>query len=89
MEYEMNLRKIGVMIHYYRLLRKNSSHRDDFKQDGFLVSSPSHPFFDIQPGFPVCSRGTLYNLEQGKVIHEEELYRFFLRKLDLHYAYSS
>jgi hypothetical protein len=84
----MNLRKIGVMIHRCRMLKRNSSKSDDFKQDGFLTSSIRHPFFEIHPGFPVCSRGTMLRLEQGKDIHEEELYRFFLRKLGENYAYS-
>lgn len=84
----MNLRKIGVMIRRYRIFKRNSSSRNDFRQDGFLISSLSHPFFDVQPGYPVCSRNTMLKLETGKTIREEELYRFFLRKLDLFYAYS-
>ena len=88
MEYRMNLRKIGIMIHRFRLQKRSALYRDDFSPDGFLISSLRFPFFDVQPGFPVCSRGTLLHLEQGRAIQEEELYRFFLRKLDLQYAYS-
>ncbi|MGB7594075.1 MAG: hypothetical protein WBL80_00740, partial [Erysipelotrichaceae bacterium] len=88
MEYQMNLRKIGVIIRRQRLLRRDASDRNAFKLDGFLCTSPGHPFFDIQLGYPVCSRATLLKLENGKEIREEELYRFFLDKLDLTYAYS-
>jgi hypothetical protein len=88
MEYQMNLRKLGVMIHRYRIARLNSPQGDDFRQEKFLNCSSDHPFFDVQAGFPVCSRGTMLRLENGKNIREEELYRFFLGKLGLVYAYS-
>lgn len=88
MDYQKNLRKIGVMIHRCRMIKRNASIDDAFTQDGFLISSRRHPFFDIAAGFPVCSRGTLIRLEQGKTIHEEELYRFCLLKLGENYQYS-
>lgn len=88
MDYQINLRKIGVMIHRCRINKRNTSTDNAFTQDGFLTSSHRHLFFDLAPGFPVCSRGTLVRLEQGKTIHEEELYRFFLHKLGKTYQYS-
>jgi hypothetical protein len=84
----MNLQKIGVMIRRGRLLKLNASHHGDYGPKGFIICSTEHPFFDVQPGYPVCTRPTLLRLEQGKDIQEEELYRFFLHKLGLSYAFS-
>jgi hypothetical protein len=88
MDYQMNLQKIGVMIRRGRLLKLNASHLGDYGPKGFIICSTEHPFFDVQPGYPVCTRPTLLRLEQGKDIQEEELYRFFLHKLGLSYAFS-
>ncbi|HBZ41283.1 MAG: hypothetical protein A2Y20_09085 [Firmicutes bacterium GWF2_51_9] len=88
MDYRLNLRKVGVMIRHYRNQRLSLPEKENYSQDAFLITSTKHAFFELLPGYPVCSRATLSRIENGKDIYEEELYRFFLRKLDLTYRYS-
>lgn len=63
-------------------------HAIGFTQEEFILTSRNHPFFEVNCGQPVCSRKTLCQLENGKYIQEESLYRFFLNKLGMRYAYS-
>lgn len=87
MLYHENLRIIGILIHFHR--RKNwKMHAVGFTQEEFILTSRNHPFFEVKCGQPVCSRKTLCQLEKGKNIQEESLYRFFLSKLGMQYAYS-
>jgi len=88
MDYRLNLRKVGVLIRHYRNQRLSLPDKENYSQDAFLITSARHTFFELHPGYPVCSRATLSRIENGKDIYEEELYRFFLRKLDLAYRFS-
>lgn len=88
MDYRLNLRKVGVLIRHYRTQRLSLPEKENYSQDAFLIVSTRHPFFELLPGYPVCSRATLSRIENGKDIYEEELYRFFLRKLDKAYRFS-
>lgn len=88
MDYRLNLRKVGVMIRHYRNQRLTLPEKENYSQDAFLITSTRHTFFELHPGYPVCSRATLSRIENGKDIYEEELYRFFLRKLERAYWFS-
>lgn len=87
MHYHENLRKIGILIRYHRR-KKHNVLTGGFTQEEFIRTTEEHPFFEVDRGQPVCSRKTLSQLENGKYIQEEALYRFFLHKLGLKYAYS-
>lgn len=87
MLYHENLRKVGILIRFHRR-KKRRMHAIGFTQEEFILTTQNHPFFEVNCGQPVCSRKTLCQLENGKDIQEESLYRFFLNKLDMRYAYS-
>ena len=88
MLYHENLRKVGILIRFHRR-KERKMHAIGFTQEEFILTSRNHPFFEVNCGQPVCSRKTLCQLENGKYIQEESLYRFFLGKLGLNYAFSS
>jgi len=88
MLYHENLRKVGILIRFHRR-KKRKMHKIGFTQEDFIVTTQNHPFFEVDCGQPVCSRKTLCQLENGKYIQEESLYRFFLGKLGLNYTFSS
>ena len=87
MQYQQNLSRIGILISHERKKLLRVSGDPSYTRKWFLLTSFNHEFFDVSAGQAVCSRSTLTRLENGLLIYEEELYRFFLRKCGLTYFY--
>lgn len=87
MQYQQNLSRIGILISHERKKLLRASGDPSYTQKWFLLTSFNHEFFDVSAGQAVCSRSTLTRLENGCLIYEEELYRFFLRKCGLTYFF--
>ncbi len=87
MQYQQNLSRIGILIGHERKQRLRMTGDPSYTQKWFLLTSSNHQFFDVATGHAVCSRSTLTRLENGLMIYEEELYRFFLKKCGMTYFY--
>jgi len=87
MQYQQNLSRIGILIGHERKKFLRITGNPSYAQKWFLLTSFKHEFFDVSAGNAVCSRSTLARLENGQLIYEEELYRFFLGKCGLTYFY--
>lgn len=87
MQYQQNLSRIGILISHERKKLLGVAGDPSYTRKWFLLTSFNHEFFDVSAGQAVCSRSTLARLENGQLIYEEELYRFFLRKCGLTYFY--
>lgn len=77
--------RIGYWIRYERRKLFEINKDSKYRQDKFILLNENEIFMDFVPGEAVCSRPTLSRLENGKIIYETSLLKFFLKRFNQKY----
>lgn len=80
--------RIGYWIRHERKRRYEINNDSKYRQERFIILNEDEVFMDFIPGEAVCSRSTLSRIENGKVIYETTLIKFFLRRFNQKYRIS-
>ncbi|HET6785714.1 MAG TPA: hypothetical protein VFH18_06795 [Erysipelotrichaceae bacterium] len=80
--------RIGYWIRYERKRRFENNNDTKYRQERFILLNEDEIFMDFVPGEAICSRPTLSRIENGKVVYETTLIKFFLRRFDKKYRIS-
>lgn len=78
---------LGKLISYYRNLNFKESGDGFYKQEMFIKADADYPFEEIADGENVCSIATFRRLEAGESVKNNELYEYFIDKLDFEFDY--
>lgn len=78
---------LGKLISYYRNLNFKESGDGFYKQEMFIKADADYPFEEIVDGENVCSIATFRRLEAGEPVKNDELYEYFIDKLDFEFDY--
>lgn len=80
--------RIGYWIRYERKKRFYNNNDSKYRQERFILLNENETYMDFVPGEAICSRSKLSRIENGKVVYETTLIKFFLRRFNQKYRIS-